>query len=884
MSDCIRGTPENVEISEGDALNIRDNSIKASPNSLGPPDMCIIYKFPMKAVIPVGLQTPAKVAFFHYVIGADVSSAAAIAAYFGELCNAQEDAWFWATTKWKIAGGTYCSYDAVSQCDVRVDVKIPGGVSAFVVDVHGKKHSVTEDHWQRVSLCAVLRALEGATSSVEVRDGSTTTSKAPKPPMVKCVRLLPPIPSPAAEQRFLAAVKATYIQGTKLGSDDGSTADPATSRLATGVKKYFMDSRRYTQAVVFFKQLAVEDPASFAHVSDVYFTLGYSADALKVIGEAEKLVKDNAFVLTRKADILLQEERFDEAIDAAALAVDLNRERSTAHFILARALLAKKDFHQTLVAVNHAPLLQADSGPAPPPAVLRQTQPSILGTSPPPLDEDDPADELPAAQLKGVLKEAYSVLVELLLHIGWDSLLDVRQDVFVMEGEGSRSSSKATTPQLAPVTAPSQSGLLPIAGASALSVQPAGAAIPVAAAAPAPISEPAAAVAPVTPTPAVTSSEAAPSAAPSDATTAPATSPAAAEVVADADADSKPAEAAAPEVAETATAASEVAAEVAAQPDTAVSTADTAAVEDVAPAREDAAVKPDDTAADDASPAVIASAPVAPAAKPSSPSSAARPPKSPSPAIQVTHASPVTNEHLLGADVGGDDDIEPEPAAEEKIMCNRWMDQLFHALYADLRAYADWLQKQQQQAQAEAAARAAEKAQAAAAAIAERRKSQAAGAPALQSPPPSAAAPPTTPAPDSTISVDEWIRRARLAERLHRLADAESAYRNAVSTEWNSRAWLGLMNLYARGGHTRETLVAAEQLLRFCDGVAHPGTDHPEELQQAPSCVQFAIYQLIAVQGLQGVRDTQLVLGPPHSALNNLFHDAVRWHVHGFDM
>lgn len=115
------------------------------------------------------------------------------------------------------------------------------------------------------------------------------------------------------------------------------------------------------------------------------------------------------------------------------------------------------------------------------------------------------------------------------------------------------------------------------------------------------------------------------------------------------------------------------------------------------------------------------------------------------------------------------------------------------------------------------------------------------------------------------------------------MADAERAYRNAVGAAWDYRGWLGLLTLYARGGYTREALVAAEQLLRWWD-LRVGGPDAKDEYPQAPPVVQQSVFHLVAVHGLQAVRDAQAALGPPHTALNNLFHDVVRWHVHGFDM
>lgn len=81
----------------------------------------------------------------------------------------------------------------------------------------------------------------------------------------------------------------------------------------------------------------------------------------------------------------------------------------------------------------------------------------------------------------------------------------------------------------------------------------------------------------------------------------------------------------------------------------------------------------------------------------------------------------------------------------------------------------------------------------------------------------------------------------------------------------------------------REALVAVEQILRWCD-LQVGGAETKDEYPHAPPVVEHAVFHLVAVHGLQAVRDTQAALGPAHAALNNLFHEVVRWHVHGFDL
>lgn len=79
---------------------------------------------------------------FHFVSGVDASSSASLAAYINSLTYAIEDnsAWFSKGTVWKVRNGCYCCFNAFSRVDMRVDVKIPGGVQAYVVDLRGERY------------------------------------------------------------------------------------------------------------------------------------------------------------------------------------------------------------------------------------------------------------------------------------------------------------------------------------------------------------------------------------------------------------------------------------------------------------------------------------------------------------------------------------------------------------------------------------------------------------------------------------------------------------------------------------------------------------------------------------------------------------------------
>lgn len=108
---------------------------------------------------------------YHYVSGIDTSSSASLAAYINSLTYSIEEpqAWFTKGPTWKVKNGcfwcvrlgpisdnlltiyslpielddpfptTRSCFNAFSRVDVRVDVKIPGGVNAYVIDLRGER-------------------------------------------------------------------------------------------------------------------------------------------------------------------------------------------------------------------------------------------------------------------------------------------------------------------------------------------------------------------------------------------------------------------------------------------------------------------------------------------------------------------------------------------------------------------------------------------------------------------------------------------------------------------------------------------------------------------------------------------------------------------------
>jgi len=110
---------------------------------------------------------------------------------------------------------SFSCFNAFSRVDVRVDVKIPGGVHAYVIDLRGERcvplirptvecqrihrHNATPEIWQETYLSAILRA-------ILYSDDPTY--------WLECYRKVDPITTPESELRFLTVAEELFSRGT----------------------------------------------------------------------------------------------------------------------------------------------------------------------------------------------------------------------------------------------------------------------------------------------------------------------------------------------------------------------------------------------------------------------------------------------------------------------------------------------------------------------------------------------------------------------------------------------------------------------------------------------------------------------------------------------
>ena len=107
-------------------------------------------------IITISLVGTEVTGYFHWLLGADVSSPAAICAYFQRLIVNQGQGGWLQGGKWHVSACTYCTYNPFSQLDVRVEMTVPGNATTSCVDCEGNVYEVDQQMWDEVMVASFL--------------------------------------------------------------------------------------------------------------------------------------------------------------------------------------------------------------------------------------------------------------------------------------------------------------------------------------------------------------------------------------------------------------------------------------------------------------------------------------------------------------------------------------------------------------------------------------------------------------------------------------------------------------------------------------------------------------------------------------------------------
>jgi len=126
---------------------------------VGPPDLCYLSKeCKNKSFFGLKSQNVLKQGYYHYVYGLDTSSVAYISAYISKYLAKVNST----TNQFKTVRAIFCIFDYFIEKDLRMLVKLPGGVrSIYYIDGKTPVESETEN-LQTIFISSLIRSLDAS--------------------------------------------------------------------------------------------------------------------------------------------------------------------------------------------------------------------------------------------------------------------------------------------------------------------------------------------------------------------------------------------------------------------------------------------------------------------------------------------------------------------------------------------------------------------------------------------------------------------------------------------------------------------------------------------------------------------------------------------------
>lgn len=221
-----------------------------------------------------------------------------------------------------------------------------------------------------------------------------------------------------------------------------------SNHLTTGLLKYIQTTGRYTSGINLFEKLRTRDVEVSSLLARVLIMADEEVRAVRLMFDALQDVPMDYALLDSQASFCQDKGEGDMALECAKRAVTAAPSEFSTWAQLADVYVKLEQWDLALLTLNSCPMFTYQDRDTP-----RMPQPSrimlpILSESI--LDEidegqprqGDPHDyihpslrKLHAAAYQGTFLKAYNILTKIAKSIGWDQLLKIRSEVFVMEEE-----------------------------------------------------------------------------------------------------------------------------------------------------------------------------------------------------------------------------------------------------------------------------------------------------------------------------------------------------------------------------------------------------------------------------------------------------------------
>lgn len=257
--------------------------------------------------------------------------------------------------------------------------------------------------------------------------------------------------------------------GWQLGSDSVvQVPTNVSNHLTTGLLKYLETTGRYTSGINLFEKLRSQSIEVSSLLSKVMFMGHEEVSGVRTLHQALQETPMDYVMLDAQAEFLLNKalvaptpELKEERLKLALGCADRGTVAAPTEFgtwaRLAQVYVAMEDWENALTILNSCPMFTYQDKDTP---LMPEPKEVHLPTLPETrLDEIDSEPDsryseqvdpsllnLRAASYRGTFKQAYKILTEMTAKIGWDQLLKIRSNVFVMEDEYRTEKQEATHP------------------------------------------------------------------------------------------------------------------------------------------------------------------------------------------------------------------------------------------------------------------------------------------------------------------------------------------------------------------------------------------------------------------------------------------------------
>jgi len=215
--------------------------------------------------------------------------------------------------------------------------------------------------------------------------------------------------------------------------------------LTTGLLDYIHTTGRYTSGINLFEKLRTRDPEISSLLARVYIEADEEVQAVQLLHEAIQELPMDYSLLDCQAEFCNKKGRGDLALEIAKRSVVSAPSEFGTWARLAEIYVSLEQWDMALLTLNSCPMFTYQDKDAPrmpePQRVFLPVMPEAMCDE----IEDSNIDDmelvhptlrkLHAAGFKGTFLKAYILLTEITKKIGWDQLLKIRSQVFVMEEE-----------------------------------------------------------------------------------------------------------------------------------------------------------------------------------------------------------------------------------------------------------------------------------------------------------------------------------------------------------------------------------------------------------------------------------------------------------------